>query len=51
MEASADRRLLFAKLVEENRIGWFGMPLPPPDPDMSRQDLLMAVDSLRALLK
>lgn len=51
MEASADRRLLFARLVEEKRIGWFGTPLPPPALDGSRQDLVLAADSLRALMK
>ena len=49
-EASADRRLLFGKLVADRRISWFGTPAPVPDPDAARHDMNRAVESLRALL-
>lgn len=49
-EASADRRLLFGKLVNQGQVSWFGTPASIPDPDVSSRDLARAVESLRALL-
>jgi mitochondrial fission protein ELM1 len=49
-EASADRRLLFGKLVARGQVSWFGSPAPTPNPEASRQDMARAVERLRALL-
>lgn len=50
IEAAADRRLLFARLVSERRVAWFGADLAPPQPGAARQDLARAVASVRALM-
>lgn len=50
IEAAADRRLLFARLVSERRLSWFGADLAPPQPGAARQDLARAVASVRALM-
>lgn len=50
IEAAADRRRLFARLVAEKRLTWFGAPLVPPQPQAASQDVARAVESLRALM-
>ena len=50
VEAVADRRRLFQRLVAEKRLGWFGEAPVPPQPDAMRRDLERAVQSLRALM-
>ncbi len=50
IEAPADRRALFARLVREKRLSWFGEEPPQPKPDAHRDDLLRAVEALRALV-
>lgn len=45
-EAAADRRLLFAKLVQEKRIGWFGNEPPSPQLDVAARDLAVAAKAL-----
>ena len=49
-EVAPDRRKLFARLVAEGRIGWFGEAVPPPQPGAARRDLEIAVESLRRLM-
>ncbi len=48
-EVSADRRRLFAQLVSERRIGWFGGEPPIPKPGVNSQNLTTAAACLRAL--
>jgi uncharacterized protein len=48
IEAPADRRALFARLVREGRLGWFGDDPPEPVPDAHHADLIRAAESLRA---
>jgi len=50
IEAAADRRRLFARLVRENRLSWFGEPLVPPQPEAAGRDSARAVETLRALM-
>lgn len=50
IEAAADRRRLFSRLVAERRATWFGETPAPPQPEAARQDLARAVESLRALI-
>ena len=50
IEAAADRRRLFARLVAEKRAAWFGEALPAPQPQAASKDLAHAVHSLRALM-
>ena len=50
VEAAADRRLLFARLVAERRLAWFGAPLVAPQPGAAERDLARAVASVRALM-
>jgi mitochondrial fission protein ELM1 len=50
IEAAADRRRLFARLVREKRLSWFGEPLVPPQPEAAGLDLARAVETLRALM-
>ena len=50
VEAVADRRRLFQRLVAEKRLVWFGEALVPPQPEAMRRDLERAVQSLRALM-
>ncbi len=50
IEAAADRRRLFARLVAEGRLAWFGAPLQPAQPGAARRDLDKAVQSLRNLM-
>lgn len=50
VEAVADRRKLFQRLVAEKRLVWFGEAAVPPQPDAMRRDLERAVQSLRALM-
>jgi mitochondrial fission protein ELM1 len=50
IEVAPDRRKLFARLVAEGRLGWFGQAAPAPQPGAAQRDLAMAVDSLRRLM-
>jgi mitochondrial fission protein ELM1 len=50
IEATADRRLLFRKLVETNRLNWFGKENSASRPGDGEHDLATAVESLRALV-
>lgn len=50
IEVAPDRRKLFARLVAEGRLGWFGEPPPPPHPGAAQRDLATAVASLRRLM-
>ena len=50
IEVAPDRRKLFARLVSEGRIGWFGEAVPAPQPGAARRDLEIAVESLRRLM-
>jgi hypothetical protein len=50
IEATADRRRLFQRLVNEGRLSWFGQEPAPPRPQAMREDLERAVQSLRALM-
>ena len=50
IEVAPDRRKLFARLVAERRLGWFGEAVPPPQPGAARHDLEIAVESLRNLM-
>lgn len=50
IEATADRRRLFHRLIAEKRLAWFGEAPVPPQPDAMRRDLERAVQSLRALV-
>jgi uncharacterized protein len=50
IEVAPDRRKLFARLVADGRIGWFGEAVPPPQPGAARRDLEIAVESLRNLM-
>jgi uncharacterized protein len=50
VEVAPDRRRLFARLVAERRLGWFGEAVPPPQPGAARADLATAVESLRRLM-
>lgn len=50
-EVPADRRRLFAHLVSERRIAWFGGKPPMPAPGSNAQDLGKAIESLRALVE
>lgn len=50
IEVAPDRRKLFARLVSEKRLGWFGEAPPAPQPGAARQDLARAVASLRQLM-
>lgn len=50
VEAAADRRLLFARLVSEGRLAWFGGPLVTPPPGAGMRDLARATASVRALM-
>ena len=50
IEAAADRRRLFTRLVREQRLSWFGEPLVPPQPEAAGRDLARAVQSIRALM-
>lgn len=51
VEAPADRRALFERLVREKRLSWFGTEPPEPKPDAHRADLALAAESLRALVE
>jgi hypothetical protein len=50
IEVAPDRRKLFARLVAERRLAWFGQAAPAPQPGAAQRDLAMAVDSLRRLM-
>jgi mitochondrial fission protein ELM1 len=50
VEAAADRRRLFTRLVSEQRAVWFGEETVPPRGEAAASDLAMAVESLRRLL-
>ena len=50
IEAAADRRRLFARLVAQKRATMFGSATVSPQPDAFRRDLKRAVESLRALM-
>lgn len=50
IEVAPDRRKLFARLVAEKRLGWFGDAPPAPQPGAAQQDLAIAVASLRKLM-
>ena len=50
IESSADRRLLFSKLVAERRLNWFGEAPPNPQFGTSRSDLQKAVERLQGLI-
>ena len=50
VEVAPDRRKLFARLVAEGRLGWFGEAVPPPQPGAARRDLEIAAQSLRRLI-
>ncbi len=50
IEAAADRRRLFTRLVSEQRISWFGDASAPPQPGATAADLARAVDSLRGVM-
>lgn len=50
IEVAPDRRKLFARLVDERRLAWFGQAAPAPQPGAAQRDLAMAVDSLRRLM-
>ena len=50
IEAAADRRQLFTRLVSEQRLGWFGDAPVPPKPEAAQADLLLAVQSLHRLM-
>jgi len=50
IEVAPDRRKLFARLVAEKRLAWFGAAAPPPQPGAAQRDLETAVVSLRKLL-
>lgn len=50
IEATADRRRLFQRLVDERRLSWFGQEPVPPRPQAMREDMDRAVQSLRALM-
>lgn len=50
IEAAADRRRLFERLVTEKRLVWFGDPAVPPQPQAASRDVALAVESLRALM-
>ena len=50
IEAAADRRRLFTRLVREQRLSWFGKRLVPPQPEAAGHDLARAVQSIRALM-
>lgn len=50
IEVAPDRRKLFARLVTEGRLGWFGEAVPPPQPGAALRDLEIAVKSLRKLM-
>jgi mitochondrial fission protein ELM1 len=49
IEVAPDRRKLFARLVAEGRLGWFGEAAPAPQPGAAQRDLATAVQSLREL--
>ena len=49
IEVAPDRRKLFARLVAEGRLGWFGEAVPAPQPGAAQRDLARAVQSLREL--
>lgn len=49
IEVAPDRRKLFARLVAEKRLGWFGEAPPAPQPGAAQRDLARAVQSLREL--
>ncbi|MCA3554820.1 ELM1/GtrOC1 family putative glycosyltransferase [Aestuariivirga sp.] len=51
IEVAPDRRKLFARLVAEGRLGWFGEAAPPPQPGAARRDLEIAIESLRKLMR
>ena len=50
IESSADRRLLFSKLVGERRLNWFGEAPPNPQDGTSRPDLQKAVERVQGLI-
>lgn len=50
IEVAPDRRKLFARLVDEKRLGWFGEAAPAPQPGAAQRDLARAVESLRRLM-
>lgn len=50
IEVAPDRRKLFARLVAEGRLGWFGEAVPPPQPGAAQRDLEIAVKALRNLM-
>lgn len=50
IEVAPDRRKLFARLVAERRLAWFGQAAPAPQPGAAQRDLALAVDSLRRLM-
>lgn len=51
IEAPADRRALFERLVRDKRLSWFGSEPPEPRPDARHADLARAAESLRALVE
>lgn len=50
IEVAPDRRKLFARLVAEGRLGWFGEALPVPQPGAAQRDLDRAAAALRDLV-
>lgn len=50
IEAAADRRKLFTRLVEQRRLCWFGEAPVPPRPEAAAADLATAVAALKRLM-
>lgn len=50
IEAAADRRRLFGRLVADKRLAWFDEPLVPPQINAAQADLDAAVAALRSLM-
>lgn len=50
IEVAPDRRKLFARLIAEKRLAWFGDDAPQPQAGVAQRDLAIAVASLRELM-